>query len=133
VQAPVRLYYRSLLNHHEPYLTAEDEDKLGITIVPLDLRSGDAPDGGPRFIKPAQTAKMEAFVERNEPWEEYPLDRISKDDEEHPDNMKGKSWAESVKFDEGRFMLGSLQEYCHTPFMNGDYQWFNQDWCPDVQ
>ena len=66
-QALVRLDYCSLCVSHKPYLNAKAESIVGISIVPLDLRSGDVSDGGPRFIELASRGEMKAFVQRNEP------------------------------------------------------------------
>ncbi|KAH6839533.1 hypothetical protein B0I37DRAFT_358117 [Chaetomium sp. MPI-CAGE-AT-0009] len=127
-QAPVRLNYRSLCVSHKPYLNAKAESMMGISIVPLDLRSGYVSDGGPRFIEPASRGDMKAFVQCNEPWEECALEPIGEEHRDHPKNMEGQSWADNAKFYQGRLMLGSLQEFGHTPFVDNDIDWFNPDW-----
>lgn len=132
-QAPVRLAYRSLCASHKPYLNAKAESMMGISIVPLDLRSGDVSDGGPRFIEPASRGEMKAFVQRNEPWEECALEHIGEEHRDHPTNMEGQPWADNAKFSEGMFMLGSLQKFGHTPFVDNDIEWSNPDWEVDCE
>ena len=131
-QAPVRLYYRSLCAYHDPYLTTEAESILGITVVLLDLSSGYMSDGGPRFIEPASSIDMASFVDRNRPWEDAPLEPIGRGDHDHPRNLEGKPWEKDVKLHEGRFMLGALRAFGHTPYDDDDdLPAFNNDWGSD--
>ncbi|KAK4032037.1 hypothetical protein C8A01DRAFT_41531 [Parachaetomium inaequale] len=74
---------------------------------------------------------MRAFVETNEPWEEYGLDPIN--EEEDPKTMEGKSRIERLKFNEGCSVLGSLQEFARAPILDDDdREWFNPDWIDDL-
>ena len=125
------VFYHSLLAYHQPYLNDSAETLLGITIVPLDLRSGHVLDSGPRFIEPASADKMKAFVQANEIWDEPILLPIREDDEQHPKNMEGRPGANTTKYYKGSYMLRGLEEFTQTPYDELDPHdpiSFNLDW-----
>ncbi len=108
------------------YLTPEDEAKVFITVVPLDLRSdGNAPDGGPHFIEPASRDAMKKFLERNKPWETYDLKPIRWDEEDDPKQNQGKPWVRSLRWHTGHFMLCTLQHFAQSQPDNCSY--FNDE------
>jgi hypothetical protein len=114
--------YFALRPYSQDHLSPEDEAKLEITVVPLDLRSGDVPDNGPRFIEPVPSAEMKSYVERTKPWKKYALKPTA--DEDKPENMKGECWADDTIFHEGRFMFSALRTFAS----GGSLYYFNEDW-----
>ena len=70
-------------------------------------------------------------METSDRHEKYGFQAINKDDEEHPENMKVKSWAEDTRFQEGCDMLYALREFAHTPLVDDDCELFNPDWTPE--
>lgn len=118
--------YLALRNCPADYVTPEAEAEANITVVPLNLQTGEAADGGPRFVEPVPWEEMNEFVESNKPWEQYCLGPLS--EEEKPENRKGTMWAESTEFSQGGHLLNYLEAYGHTQYVKGSIRWFNNAW-----
>ena len=127
-QIQTRRYYRSLLEHHQPYLDCEAENMMGITITPIDLHSGSVSDSGPAFLERVSLKEMEAYVKTNKTSKRPLLEPIPEDDMEHPNNLE-KSSGDYTRLLEGSSMLIALQECTHTRY-NDNYNLtrFNPDW-----
>lgn len=96
--------------HRSPYISPENETKLRISVAPLDLSTGDAPDNGPRFVKPVPWDEMNDFVGRTRPWETYSdLKPLREDQDVIKDPYA--TWARSHRFHEGENMFRVLSRY----------------------
>lgn len=99
--------HQTTRKHRSPYITLENETKIRITVAPLDLSSGDAPDGGPRFVEPVPWDEMNDFLERTRPWEAHKHLRPLDEDEDVSKDPYA-SWALSQRFHQGENMIRYL-------------------------